>query len=94
MTKTFLVEVKQTVRVTLDETKFDTAFMSEFPQNGRHLRTLEDHAENIGQLYACGLIDLGHNRYDMIEGYGHAHLMGIEAEQRLIESHVVDGGES
>lgn len=91
--KSFEIEVTQVVRVTLDETKFDEAFMAEFRDGFFNFDTLEQHAEHIGRLYALGLIELGWERTDFIEGYGHAHEMGIKAETVSEDVNLVSVGE-
>lgn len=82
--KTYRVEITQTIEVTLDEAKFDEAFMAEFRESFFDFDTLEEHAEHIAQLYARGLWEdsLG-NRF--IEGYGEAPDMGISARERGFE---------
>ncbi len=80
MTKQFDVEVTQTIRVTLDESKFDDAFMEEFRESFFKFDTLERHAAHIGRLFALGIIDLAVSD-EFIEGYGPADGMGIRAEE-------------
>lgn len=81
MTKTFEVEVTQTVRVTLDETKFDETFMQEFRDSFFSFDELEEHVGHIAQLHARGVVDLeGRCPTDFVEGYGPANEMGIKAE--------------
>lgn len=87
--RTFDVEVTQTVRVSLDENKFDEAFMQEFREGFFDYDTLEQHAQHIGRLFALGLIELGWSRTDFIEGYGHASDMGIAAETISEDSFLV-----
>jgi hypothetical protein len=69
MTLTKEVEVSITVRVTIDETKFDADFMAK-------LVTLDEHIEHLGWAYARGRADdfIG----SFIEGYGPAESMGIK----------------
>lgn len=67
------VQVTQVVEVTVDETKFDPAFMQEFRESFYKFTTLDDHVEHLGQMYARGLYGNG----DFIEGYGPAKDMGI-----------------
>jgi hypothetical protein len=77
MMKKFVVEVRQTVEVELDETKFDEAFMEEFRDSFYPFMTLADHAEHIAQLEARGLVEL--STPEFIEGYGQSDDMGITA---------------
>lgn len=79
--RTFDVEVIQHVRVTLDASKFDEAFMEEFRETFYPFDSLEDHASHIAQLQARGLIHLGFNKREFVEGYGPADEMGITAKQ-------------
>lgn len=86
ITKT--VVVTQRVRVTVDETKFDADFMSEFRSTHYDFRTLDDHVAHLGQLFARGIVP---ERTDcFIEGYGNAREMGIrfEVENRSTETEI------
>lgn len=76
--RTFIVEVCQTVEVTLDEGKFDDAFMSEFRESFYQFDTIEEHAKHLAQLEARGIYELGFVN-PFVEGYGHANDMGISA---------------
>ncbi len=76
----FIVEVTQTIEVSLDESKFTPEFLAEFIEMMYDFQTLEQHAGHIAQLHARGLFD--GNADEFIEGYGPADEMGIEA--RLI----------
>ena len=49
------VHVTSVVNVTIDESKFDAAFMQEFRESFYNLTTLDDHIEHLGQMYARGL---------------------------------------
>jgi hypothetical protein len=69
-----IVQVRQNVKVTVDESKFDETFMEEFRESFYKFRTLDDHIEHLGQLYARGIYD----NHDFIEGYGDADDMGIK----------------
>ena len=70
----FVVEVVQVFEVELDETKFTSAFLEEYRAFMHPLFDLRDHAENIAQLEARGLLD-----EDFTEGYGPLKEMGISA---------------
>jgi hypothetical protein len=85
MATTFNIEVRQIVRVTLDETKFTPEFMAEFRQSFYPFDTIERHAEHLGQLVARGVHDLSpYSPDEFVEGYGAIGEMGISAE-------IVDG---
>lgn len=71
----FTIDVTQTVRVELDESKFDEAFMAEFRESFYPFFDLQEHAEHIAQLEARGVICLP----EFIEGYGPSDEMGIKA---------------
>ena len=75
MSTTKEVKVTQWIRVTVDETKFDGAFMREFRESFYPMHTLDEHIEHLAQLYARGIIDEFSN---FIEGYGPPKDMGIE----------------
>lgn len=87
--KKFIVEVRQTVEVELDETKFDEAFMEEFRDSFYPFMTLADHAEHIAQLQARGIYDLDFIPTQFIEGYGAAIDMGIKASVTGTDMEVV-----
>lgn len=71
------VSVCQTVKVTIDETKFDEAFLAEFRQHFYQFHSIEDHIKHLAQLYARGICDNGY----FIEGYGPTKNMGIRFEE-------------
>lgn len=73
------VEVKQIVRVTIDETKFTPEFMEEFRRFFFPYDTIDDHLEHIAQLVARGVVDFDWRGDSFIEGYGHAKEKGISA---------------
>lgn len=73
--KTYRMRAEVDVLVTLDETKFDAAFMAEFSRYLYPFKTLEEHAEHVGQLTARGLFN-----EKFIEGYGNPTEMGIVSE--------------
>lgn len=61
------------VEVSIDETKFDEAFLSEFRESFYPFFDVERHVEHIAQLEARGLLE------DFTEGYGPIKDMGISA---------------
>lgn len=69
------VEVRQTIEVTVDETKFDESFMEDFRRTMYPFQTLDEHIEHLAQLSARGII---FNEDSFIEGYGVAKDMGIK----------------
>ena len=69
------IDVVQTIRVTVDESKFDDKFMEEFRASFYGFDTLDEHLMHLAQLNARGLA--GGFR-DFIEGYGDAADMGIQ----------------
>lgn len=85
MTRRFIIEVRQTVAVELDEAKFDDSFMQEFRESFFNLNTIEEHAEHIAQLQARGVIDL-EVMPEFVEGYGPSQDMGIRA--RVVDADV------
>lgn len=85
--QTFDVEVRQTVRVTLDPTKFTPEFMAEFRESFYRFTSLTDHAKYLAQLAARGLYEMSpYLPNEFVEGYGPIGEMGISAE-------VLDGEE-
>ena len=83
--KTFRISVAQTIDVTLDESKFDDAFMSEFRRGFFPFHDLQEHAEHIAQLHARGVIEADSVSGDFIEGYGPSKDMGIKAVVRATD---------
>ena len=79
MSTTFNIVVEQVIQVTLDETKFDDAFMEEFRAGFYPFEDIKEHAEHIAQLQARGIIDL-ELMPDFVEGYGPSQDMGITAK--------------
>jgi hypothetical protein len=79
------IDVIQTIKVTVDETKFTSEFMEEFRQGFYPFETLQEHVEHLAQLYARGLVDDCPNQF--IEGYGPAREMGIKFTRTLILTH-------
>jgi hypothetical protein len=74
MTK-FTARVIIDVEITLDEAKFDEAFMSEFRRSFYQFHDIEEHAEHLAQLQARGLLDF------FTEGYGEIKAMGIDGKE-------------
>ena len=88
--RTFDVEVIQTVRVTLDASKFTPAFMAEFQRTITPLFDLEEHAEYLADLAARGVAELNsHVPDEFVEGYGPIGDMGISAEVMECEVDIV-----
>lgn len=83
--KTFRISVVQTIDVTLDETKFDDAFMSDFRESFFPFHDLQEHAEHIAQLQARGIVEADSISGDFIEGYGPSKDMGIQAVVRATD---------
>ena len=83
--KTFRISVAQTIDITLDKTKFDGDFMSDFRKSFYPFNTMEEHAEHLAQLCARGIHDLSPYVSDFVEGYGPSLGMGISANVRSTE---------
>jgi hypothetical protein len=77
--------VVQTIRISVDETKFDEQFMEEFRASFFPFHDLVEHVEHIAQLQARGVIDLEFNPNEFIEGYGPANEMGIKLIRNDVE---------
>ena len=88
--KTYNIEVRQTVRVTLDETKFTPEFMEEFRASFYQFHDIEDHAEHVAQLAARGIHDFGHDRTEFVEGYGPVGDFGMWVEAKDTTTEMVD----
>jgi hypothetical protein len=74
--KTFHVEVRTYVEVSLDEAKFTPEFMAEFRRDFYDFATLAEHAEHLAQLASRDAVS------SFIEGYGLAKEMGISFVMR------------
>lgn len=73
----YTVEVRRTVRVTIERDSFTPEFMEEFRQYiDRTVDEIDQHIERLAALYATGIIDNG----DFIEGYGKAREFGLSFE--------------
>lgn len=81
------VEVRQTVRVSVDESKFTPEFMREFQDMMHPIDSVAEHATWLGELYARGIVDDGPSEF--IEGYGRPADMGIKFEQVEVSSEIV-----
>ena len=80
--RTFRISVTQTIDVTLEDTKFNDAFMREFRASFFPFDTIEEHAEHLAQLQARGIHDLSPFVSEFVEGYGSSHGMGIKGTVR------------
>lgn len=88
--RTFDVEVRQVVRVTLDPVKFTSAFMAEFRESFFPLYELDEHAEHLAQLAARGVYEMSpYLPKEFVEGYGPIGEMGISAEITDCEQEVI-----
>lgn len=81
---TTFVEVRQTIEVTIDETKFTPQFMADFRGSFFAFYSLKDHVEHLAQLAAREVVHDG----SFIEGYGPAKEMGISFAEGGIEMEV------
>lgn len=82
VTKT--VEVTQSIKVTIDETKFTKEFLEHFASYMFPFAGIDDHIEHLAQMHARGMADFPST---FIEGYGTAEDMGISFE--VVEQHEV-----
>jgi len=86
--RTYTVEVLQTVTVTLDEAKFDDAFMAEFRESFYQFDDIAEHVEHLAQLEARGAVG---EYKPFIEGYGEAEEMGIKLSSTVSDTLIVGG---
>ena len=84
MTKTVVVTMY--VPVTVDETKFDEAFLSEFRDQFYDFDGVDDHLRHLAQLSAREIIGYGPDEF--IEGYGVAKDMGISFGRTEMETEI------
>ena len=88
--QTFHVEVTQSVRITLDPSKFTPEFMAEFRASFYKFDTLSEHAAHLAQLAARGIAELNRDLpKEFVEGYGPIGEMGISAEVLDCEEEVI-----
>jgi hypothetical protein len=85
--KSFIVEVRQRFRVTLDETKFTPEFAEEYERYIGFMDGIEDHARHLAQLEARGI-----DTTQFVEGYGETAAMGIKVEDlyRETETEIIE----
>ena len=76
VTKTFEVDVTQTVRVELDESRFTPEWMEDFRDHFYRFDTLEEHAAHLAQMCARGMTANFGDPF--IEGYGRTSEMEIK----------------
>lgn len=94
------IEVRQTVRVTVDETKFTPEFLAEFHGSFFRIDTVEEHLMHIAQLIARGVVEIGETQSEFIEGYGRARDFGISgraiscSEDIVVEDDGDDDGDA
>lgn len=82
--KTFIVEVTQSIKVTVDETKFTPEFNQEFSSVMWDVDDIEDHVENLAKMQAREMIGLDH----FVEGYGDIRKMGCAVQTLSIEADI------
>lgn len=74
--KVFEINVTQTVKVTLDESKFSKEFLEKFKDFFHDFDDIEEHAKHLAYHEARNMIG-----YDgFVEGYGNIQNMGISLE--------------
>lgn len=88
MARTIEVEVRQTVEVQLDESKFTEQFMAEFRREFYDYATIEQHARHLATLYTFGMVS------DFIEGYGDPADFGIKFREQDTDSEVMANTET
>jgi len=76
---TKLIEVTQTVQVSIDETKLTPDWMADFRRSFYNYHVVDDHLKHLAHLEACGVTYLPHVNNTFIEGYGNANDLGIRA---------------
>lgn len=85
MATTYEVEVTQTVRVTVDESRFTDEFMTTFREVFYPFFDIEDHVEHIAQAAARELVS---SSSSFLEGYGVLKDMGIDFEVEDVDCDV------
>ena len=70
--KKFTLEVMQQITITLDDEKLNDEFNKAFSESFWDADSLEDHAQHLAHLEACGMISL------FVEGYGDLKKMNIK----------------
>lgn len=82
--KTFRVEVRVTVGVTVDESKFTPEFLAEFAGCISDY-DFNEHIEHLAWLHACRDVD----ERSFIEGYGPAKDFGISFTDEDTETEIL-----
>ena len=70
------VEIRQTIQVTVDESKFTPEFMQSFRDSFFDFDSIEEHIEHLGRLHAGNFIDVS----SFVEGYGYIREFGVNFE--------------
>lgn len=81
-----IVEVTSLITVQVNEDAFTPAFMEEFRASFYDFKTLDEHIEHLGQLYARGIV---HQHDNFIEGYGDVSEFGIKFITSSTETEIV-----
>lgn len=71
------VDVTQRIEVTIDETKFNEAFLSEFRDSFYDFHSTDDHIKHLAQMTARGIMN-GFSSSEFVDGYGPIGEMGIK----------------
>lgn len=86
---TKLVEVRTTVEVAVDDSKFTPEWMRSFRESFYSFHRLDDHLQHLAQLAAREIIYQPQVTNDFIEGYGNANGMGIATRIVSVNSEVL-----
>ena len=84
---TKIIQVTQTIEVTVDETKFTDEFMREYREYFYDFDDIDDHLRFLASQEAQGFVSHGSA---FIEGYGPMNEMGISFNTTSLETDVID----
>jgi hypothetical protein len=79
------VEVRQQIKVTVDESRFTPEFLAAFKRAFFDAETVEDHIKHIAESYARGIVTF---KGDFLEGYGKMDDFGISCKREDVECEV------
>lgn len=87
--QTTVIEVNQTVHVTLKEEAFTPEFMKEFQELFYPFGSLLEHEMHIAQLVARGLMSDYITKSDFVEGYGLIHEFVKSVKVESVDTDVI-----
>lgn len=85
-----IVEIKHTVEIEVDESKFTEKFMEEYRQYICQLYTVEEHMENLVSYYCYPNFPYEFDKSEFVEGYGKLYDLGVKFVLLNTETDIYD----